>query len=265
MLVDSHCHLDYPGLAEDLDGVVARAGAAGVQRMLTICVKLSEFERVHAVAKRFDNVWCTVGVHPHEADSETGVTAQRIVEATQAPEVVGIGETGLDYFYDNAPRDEQRTCFLAHIDAARQTQLPLIIHARDADDDMAEILEAEHAKGAFPFLLHCFSSGPELAQRAVAIGGYVSLSGIITFKKADDIRETVKALPLERLLVETDAPYLAPVPHRGKTNEPAFTAHTAARLAEIKGVTPDEIAQVTTDNFHRLFTKVPAPDTAAHG
>ena len=257
MLVDSHCHLDYPGLIEDLDGVVARAGAAGIGRMLTICVKLSEFERVHDVAKRFDNVWCTVGVHPHEADSETGVTAQRIIEATKSPDVVGIGETGLDYFYDNAPREEQKTCFLAHIEAARETQLPLIIHARDADEDMANILESEHTRGAFPFLLHCFSSGPDLAQRAVAIGGYVSLSGIITFKKADDIRETVKLLPLERLLVETDAPYLAPVPHRGKTNEPAFTAHTAAKLAEIKGVTPEEIAEVTTANFHRLFTKIP--------
>ena len=257
MLVDSHCHLDYPGLIEDLDGVVARAGAAGIGRMLTICVKLSEFDRVHDVAKRFDNVWCTVGVHPHEADSETGVTAQRIIEATKSPDVVGIGETGLDYFYDNAPREEQKTCFLAHIEAARKTQLPLIIHARDADEDMASILESEHARGAFPFLLHCFSSGPDLAQRAVAIGGYVSLSGIITFKKADDIRETVKLLPLERLLVETDAPYLAPVPHRGKTNEPAFTAHTAAKLAEIKGVTPEEIAEVTTANFHRLFTKIP--------
>ena len=257
MLVDSHCHLDYPGLIEDLDGVVARAGEAGIGRMLTICVKLSAVERVHDVAKRFDNVWCTVGVHPHEADSETGVTAQRIIDATQSPDVVGIGETGLDYFYDNAPREEQKACFLAHIEAARETQLPLIIHARDADEDMADILETEHAKGAFPFLLHCFSSGPELAQRAVAIGGYVSLSGIITFKKADDIRETVKLLPMERLLVETDSPYLAPVPHRGKTNEPAFTAHTAEKLAEIKGVTPDEIATVTTANFHTLFTKIP--------
>jgi len=258
MLVDSHCHLDYPGLVEDIDAVVVRASEAGIGRMLTICVKLSEFDRVHDVAKRFDNVWCTVGVHPHEADSETGVTAVRIIEATNSPDVVGIGETGLDYFYDNAPRDEQKACFLAHIEAARETQLPLIIHAREADEDMAEILEAEHAKGAFPFLLHCFSSGPELAQRAVAIGGYVSLSGIITFKKADDIRETVKQLPLERLLVETDAPYLAPVPHRGKTNEPAFTAHTAAKLAEIKGVTPEEIEEITTANFHRLFTKVPS-------
>jgi len=259
MLVDSHCHLDYPGLAEDLDAVVARAEAAGVARMLTICVTLSKFGQVHAVAERFDNVWCTVGVHPHEAAGETGVTAQRIIAATQSPRVVGIGETGLDYFYENAPRAAQKTCFLAHIEAARCTQLPLVIHARDADADMADMLEAEYAKGAFPFLLHCFSSGPDLAQRAVAIGGYVSLSGIITFKNAEDIRETVRALPLDRLLVETDAPYLTPVPHRGKTNEPAFTAHTAAKLADIKQVSASEIARITTENFHRLFTKVPSP------
>lgn len=259
MLVDSHCHLDYPGLVEDLDGVVARAGEAGIGRMLTICVKLSEFDRVHAVARRFDNIWCTVGVHPHEADSEQGVTAARIVEKTHDAQVVGIGETGLDYFYDNAPRAAQKACFLAHIEAARETQLPLVIHARDADEDMAAILEAETGKGAFPFLLHCFSSGRALAERAVALGGYVSFSGILTFKKADDLRETAAALPLDRLLVETDSPYLAPVPHRGKTNEPAFTAHTAARLAEIKGVGPEEIAAVTTANFHRLFTKIPPP------
>lgn len=260
MLVDSHCHLDYPGLIEDLDGVVARAGEAGIGRMLTICVKLSEFERVHEVARRFENVWCTVGVHPHEADNEIGVTAQRIVEETRSPEVVGIGETGLDYFYDNASREAQRVCFLAHVEAARETQLPLIIHAREADDDMAGLLEAETAKGAFPFLLHCFSSGPDLAQRAIALGGYVSFSGILTFKKAETLREIAAGLPLDRLLVETDSPYLAPVPHRGRTNEPAFTKHTACKLAEIRGVTADEIAAVTTANFHRLFTKIPAPE-----
>lgn len=259
MLVDSHCHLDYPGLAEDLEGVVARAREAGVERMLTICVKMSDFERVHAVAKQFDNIWCTVGIHPHEADAEPNVDAQQIVSRTQDPEVVGIGESGLDYYYDNAPREAQKASFREHITAARETQLPLVIHSRDADEDMAAILEEEHTKGAFPFLLHCFSSGRELAERAVAIGGYVSLSGIITFKNAEDIRETVRALPLDRLLVETDSPYLAPVPHRGKTNEPAFTAHTAAKLAELKGVSEAEIAEVTTANFHRLFTKIPAP------
>ncbi len=259
MLVDSHCHLDYPGLAEDLEGVVARAREAGVERMLTICVKLSDFERVHGVAKQFDNIWCTVGIHPHEADAQAKVACEQLVSRTQHPDVVGIGESGLDYYYDNAPREAQKASFREHIAAARETQLPLVIHSRDADEDMAAILEEEHAKGAFPLLLHCFSSGRELAERAVAIGGYVSLSGIITFKNAEDIRETAKALPLDRLLVETDSPYLAPVPHRGKTNEPAFTAHTAAKLAELKGVSEAEIAEVTTANFHRLFTKIPAP------
>ena len=191
------------------------------------------------------------------AADEPLASVQELVALARHPKFVGIGETGLDYHYTGETKAIQQESLRIHIEAARQTGLPLIIHAREADEDMAEILEAEHAKGAFPFLLHCFSSGPELAQRAVAIGGYVSLSGIITFKKADDIRETVKQLPLERLLVETDAPYLAPVPHRGKTNEPAFTAHTAAKLAEIKGVTPEEIEEITTANFHRLFTKVP--------
>lgn len=259
MIVDSHCHLDFPGLAERADEVVARAAEAGVERMLTICVKISEFERVHAMARRFDNVWCTVGVHPHEAASEADVTAERLIAATDAPEVVGIGEAGLDYFYENAPREAQRAVFRAHIEAARETRLPLVIHSRDADADMIKMLESESARGAFPFLLHCFSSGRELAERAVALGGYVSFSGILTFKKADELRAIAADLPLERLLVETDSPYLAPVPHRGKTNEPAYTVHTAAKLAELRGMSTEEIAAATTANFHRLFTKIPAP------
>ncbi|MHA1598931.1 MAG: TatD family hydrolase [Alphaproteobacteria bacterium] len=255
MLVDSHCHLDFPDFNDDLSTVMERAAAAGIGHMLSICTHVSKFAQVHAVAEAYDNVFCTVGIHPHNVESEDAVTAERLIELAAPPKVVGFGETGLDYYYDHSPRDQQQAQFRAHIAAARQIGLPLIIHTRDADDDMADILRDEAGKGAFPGLLHCFSSSHRLAETALELGLYISISGIVTFKNAEDLRDTVRSLPLDRLLVETDAPYLAPVPHRGKRNEPAFTADTAAKVAEIKGISADELARTTTDNFFRLFSR----------
>jgi TatD DNase family protein len=256
MLVDSHCHLDFPDFADELDDVVQRARDGGVGLFLTINTHLSRFERVLAVAERFPDVYCTVGTHPHEAGSEPLAEIGKLVELANHPKVVGFGETGLDYYYDKSPREQQRASFRAHIAAARQTGLPVIVHTRDADDDTIAILAEEMGKGAFTGLIHCFSSGPELAAKAVEMGLYISISGIVTFKKAEALQETVKGVPLDRLLVETDCPYLAPIPFRGKRNEPAYVAHTAAKLAELKGVAPEELAQATTGNFMRLFNKV---------
>ena len=255
MLVDSHCHLDFPDFADELDDVVERAGAAGVGGMLTICTHVTRFDAVLAVAERYDNVWCSVGIHPHEAANEPEVTAEHLVRMARSPKVVGFGETGLDYYYEHSPREAQQRSFRAHIVAARQAQLPLIVHSRDADDDTMAILREEHAKGAFPGLIHCFTAGSAVAECAVELGFSISFSGIVTFKKADDLREVARFVPAEQLLVETDAPYLAPVPKRGKRNEPAFVAHTAAFLAEVRGETPDALAGATTDNFFRLFAK----------
>ncbi len=255
MLIDSHCHLDFPELTSDESGVLARARTAGVGGMLTIGTRLDQFERVRAIAERHDNVWCSVGVHPHEAKEEGQRTPDRLIEAAAHPKVIGIGETGLDFFYEHSPRAEQAESFRAHIAAARQTGLPLIVHTRDADAETGDILEEEYAKGGFPGLIHCFSSGRSVAERALALGLYVSISGIVTFKAAEDLRTIVRDLPLDRLLVETDAPYLAPIPKRGKTNEPAYVAHTAAKVAELKGVSLAELEAATTDNFFRLFTK----------
>ena len=255
MLIDSHCHLDFPELTTDESGVLARARTAGVGGMLTIGTRLDQFERVRAIAERHDNVWCSVGVHPHEAKEEGQRTPDRLIEATRHPKVVGIGETGLDFHYDHSPRDEQAESFRTHIAASRQTGLPLIVHTRNADVETGDMLEEEHAKGAFPGLIHCFSSGRPVAERALALGLYISISGIVTFKAAEELRAIVRDVPLDRLLVETDAPYLAPIPKRGKTNEPAFVAHTAAKVAELKGVSLAELEAATTDNFFRLFTK----------
>lgn len=257
VLVDSHCHLDFPDFGPEVDEVVARAHAAGVGLMVTISTKVSEFDRVKAVAERFPHVFCTVGIHPHEAASEPETDKATLVELAKHPKVVGIGETGLDYFYEHSPREAQQRNFRAHIAAARETGLPLIVHTRDADEDTAQILDEEMGKGAFPGLLHCFSSGPQLAEKALELGFYVSFSGIVTFKNAESLRETAATVPMDRLLVETDAPYLAPVPKRGKRNEPGFVVHTAARLAEIKGVTAAELAEATTANFLKLFARVP--------
>jgi TatD DNase family protein len=254
-LVDSHCHLDYPGLIENLDAVLARAEQANVGWMLSICTKITEFPQVLAIAEANENIWCTVGIHPHEAVNEPEIDTETLLRLAEHPKVIGFGETGLDYYYEHSPRDRQETSFRAHIAAAREAGLPLVVHARDADDDMANILEEEHSKGPFSGLLHCFSSGHELAERALAIGMSISFSGIVTFNSAESLRESAKIVPLERMLVETDSPYLAPVPMRGRTNEPAFVAHTAARLAELRNIPVDDLINVTTNNFFRLFAK----------
>ncbi len=259
MLIDSHCHLDFPELSADLDGVLTRARAADVGLMLTISTKVRNFTALRAIAEAHDNVFCSVGTHPHHAAEEPDIMVEELVELSRHPKVVAIGEAGLDYHYDHSPRDVQKKSFRTHIAAARATGLPLVIHAREADADIARMLEEETKKGAFPFVLHCFTSGPELARRGLALGGYVSFSGVVTFKNAEALRDIALAMPYDRLLVETDAPYLAPEPFRGKTNEPAFVAHTAARLAALRGVSEADMARTTTDNFFRLFRKVPRP------
>lgn len=260
MLVDSHCHLDFPDFAEERDAIVARAHAAGIGRMVTISTRVRKFPQILEIAEKFESVYCSVGTHPHNADEELDVTADELIRLAAHPKVVAIGEAGLDYHYDKAPRDAQAQGLRMHIAAARRTGLPLVIHARAADDDMAAILEDETGKGAFPFILHCFSSGRQLAEMGVSLGGYVSFSGILTFKNSAELRAIAADVPRDRLLVETDAPYLAPVPFRGKRNEPSFVAQTAAVLAQTIGVGEPEIAEITTDNFFRLFTKMPRPD-----
>lgn len=257
MLVDSHCHLDFPDFAEELDDVVARAEAAGLGRMVTICTKVKMFPQVLAVAERFENVFCSVGTHPHNSHEELDITSEEIIKLSEHPKVVAIGEAGLDYFYQKDHAVAQAEGLRNHIAAARETGLPLVIHSRDADEDMIEILTKETEQGAFPFVLHCFSSGRALAEAGVKLGGYVSLSGILTFKNSQEIRDIAADVPMDRLLVETDAPYLAPTPYRGKRNEPSYVIETAKVLAETKGVQVDEIWQATTDNFFRLFNKVP--------
>ena len=260
MLVDSHCHLDFPDFAEERDAVVERAKAAGVGTMLTISTKLSEFPRVLEVAEAYPDVYCSVGVHPHEADREEGATdAAKIAALTQNPKVIGIGETGLDYYYGHSSRDNQRAAFNAHLDAARETGLPVIVHSRDAEADTMELLRAAAAKGRLTGLIHCFTGTQALADCAVELGFCISFSGIVTFKNAEELREIAKKVPAARLLVETDAPYLAPVPNRGKRNEPAFVTYTAALLAELRGTTPDVIAETTSANFFRLFAKAQRP------
>jgi TatD DNase family protein len=254
MLIDSHCHLDFFEPAEVPD-LVARAAASGVAEMVTIGTRLVEADKQVALAETYPNVWCTVGVHPHHAAEHPVPDPAAIIALTRHPKVVGIGESGLDYFYQTAPRDTQQASFRAHIAAARETGLPLVIHARAADDDIAAILRAEHAAGGFRFLLHCFSSSRELAEVAVELGGYISLSGILTFPKSGDLRDIARDVPADRLLVETDAPYLAPVPVRGKRNEPAYVTNTAATLGQVRGLGSAELAALTTANFRRLFTK----------
>jgi TatD DNase family protein len=254
-LIDSHCHLDY-FTADELPAVLARAEAAGVAEMVTIGTRLKQAPESQALAEAHGNVWFTVGVHPHNAAETPVPEPETIAALTAHPKAIGIGESGLDYFYDKAPRPVQQDNFRAHIRAAQATGLPLCIHARDADDDIARILREERDTGGdFAFLLHCFSSGRALAEAAVEQGGYVSLSGILTFPKSTELREIARDVPSDRLLVETDAPYLAPVPLRGKRNEPALVAHTARVLAEIRGMTPDDLGTLTTANFRRLFRK----------
>jgi len=257
MLVDSHCHLDF-AKEEDRAGIIARARRAGVRTLLTISTKLHEFPTVRAIAESDPDIWCSVGVHPHEAEVEPAA-ADALIALAQHPKAVGIGETGLDFYYEHSPRERQAQVFRTHLIAARETGLPVIVHTRDADPETIAILEEEKPQAG---VIHCFSTGRALAERAVALGFYISISGIATFKNAQALRDIIRDLSLERLLVETDAPYLAPVPMRGKTNEPAYVVHTAKLVAELKGVTPDELARVTTENFFRLFTKARPPAAA---
>jgi TatD DNase family protein len=259
MLVDSHCHLDFPDYAGNVDGVVARARAAGVGVCLSIGTELKRFPAVRAVAEKFPDVWCSVGVHPHEAEKELLSDAAPLLKEVDHPKVAGIGETGLDYYYEHSPRAAQAANFRAHIAAARQARLPVIVHTRDADDDTIAILQDEMGKAAFTGLIHCFTGTQKLADAALAMGLYISVSGIATFKNSTALRDVIKTVPLNRLLVDTDAPFLAPMPHRGKTNEPAFVVYTAAMLAELKGVSEAELALATTQNFFRLFTKIKPP------
>lgn len=264
MLVDSHCHLDFPDFADDLDGVIDRARDAGIGCMLSIATHVSRLAGVLAIAERFDPaVFCAVGIHPHEAAKAGDLTAEHLIRlAARHPRIVGFGETGLDFHYDYSPRDVQERVFRLHIAAARESGLPLIVHTREADAETLAILKDEYAKGPFPGLIHCFSSGRALAEGALALGMYLSISGIVTFKGAAELRDIVRDVPADRLLVETDAPYLAPIPKRGKRNEPAFTAHTAACVADVKGMTADELAGQTTANFFRLFGKAVPPPSA---
>ena len=254
-IVDSHCHLNYKELYGDIKGVLERAKEANVRTMLAINTKLAEFDEVYEIASAHDNVFASVGVHPHEAENEPNIALESLLIRAAKPKVIAIGETGLDYYYDHAPRDLQKANFFTHIQAARATKKPLIVHTRDAEEDTAEILTAEMKKGAFPAVIHCFTASADFAKTALDLGFYISLSGILTFKNAKELHEVAKNLPLERILVETDAPYLAPVPHRGKACEPAYTADTAAFLAELRGISLSEVAKATTDNFFKLFTK----------
>lgn len=256
MLIDSHCHLDFPDFAAEIDAVVARARAAGVGRMVTISTRVKKHAQVLAIAEKFPDVFCSVGTHPHNAHEELDIGAPALVAIAQHPKVVAIGEAGLDYHYDKSPRDAQAQGFRQHIAAARETGLPLVIHSRQADADMAQILKEETGKGAFRAVLHCFTGGRELALTAVELGHYVSFTGILTFKSSPELREIAAALPPDRILVETDSPYLAPVPYRGKRCEPAYVVETAKVLAGVRGVSPEQIARQTTENFYRLFNKV---------
>ena len=257
IIIDSHAHLDYPQLAADLPGVLARAKNAGVGQIISIGVKLSSSHAPREIAEAYKDVWFSVGVHPHEASNEIlSCNREAFLEAASHPKCVAIGEAGLDYFYDYAPRDKQAESFRVQIGVARELGLPIIVHARDADEDIAAIIEDEMAKGVFSGVLHCFSSGAQLARRALALGFYISFSGILTFNKAEEIREVAGFAPADKVLVETDAPFLAPTPHRGKINEPAFTAYTLARLAEVRGVPIKEMTAQTTQNTLRLFSRI---------
>lgn len=255
MLIDSHCHLDFPELAADRAGVLARAKAAGIDGMVTISTRVKRFDEIVAIAEAHPEVWCSVGTHPHNADEELDIFPEDLVRLSAHPKCIAIGEAGLDYFYDNAPKEAQAEGLRRHIAASRTTGLPLVIHSRKCDDDMAAILREESGQGAFPFVLHCFTAGMELARTALELGGYISFSGIITFKNAEEIREVAKFVPADRYLVETDAPYLAPIPHRGSTNEPGYVAHTAAKVAEVRGIPLEQLGAETTQNFFRLFSK----------
>jgi TatD DNase family protein len=263
MIVDSHCHLDFPDFADEIDAVVARAESAGVGRMITISTRVKRVNALQAIAERFPNVYFSVGTHPHQADEEDGIPPEELIALTRHPKAVALGEAGLDYFYQKSSREAQERGFRAHIAAARVTGLPLVIHTREADEDCKRILEDEVAKGSFKAVLHCYTGGRDLAMRAVDLGLHVSFTGILTFKNSQAIRDIAAELPTDRIMVETDAPYLAPGKFRGKRNEPSFVVETARVLAETRGVSFEEIARQTTENFFRLFDKVPRPDVKA--
>jgi TatD DNase family protein len=259
MLIDSHVNLHAPQFAEDCEAVIARARAAGVGLMVTISDKVSQVEAAYAIAEAHPDIWCTVGTHPHEAKEDPALSADTLCELAGRPKMVGIGETGLDFHYDLSPRDIQAQVFRVHVEAARRTGLPLVVHTREADDLMGEILEEEHARGPFKLLMHCYTSGPELARRAAALGAWFSVSGIATFKAAEEVRAVIKGMPEDRIILETDCPYLAPIPMRGRRNEPAFLPHILAKLAEIRGWTPAETEKRTEDAFFALFDRIPRP------
>ena len=258
MFIDSHCHLNYKGLVDDQQGVLERARAAGVETMLNISTRASEWDDVIGVAEREGDVWASVGIHPHEADVHPDVETETLVERARHPRVVGIGESGLDFYYDHSDRDRQRDSFRSHIAAARESGLPLIVHTRDAEEDTHAILSDEMGKGAFAGVIHCFTASADFARKALDLGLYISISGIVTFKNAKDLQETARSLPLDRLLIETDSPFLAPVPHRGKPCEPAFVADTARFLAELRGESVEQLSAATSANFRTLFAKAAA-------
>lgn len=263
MLVDSHCHLDFPDFADDLDAIIARAETAGIGRIVTISTRVKRIDALLAITARFPNVYCSVGTHPHQADEEDGIPADELISLTKHPKVVALGEAGLDYFYQHGSRDAQERGFRTHIAAARTTGLPLVIHTRDADDDCGRILDDEMAKGTFKAVLHCYTGGQALAKKAIGLGLSISFTGILTFKNSQSIRDIAAELPADRIMVETDAPYLAPGKFRGKRNEPSFVVETAKVLAETRGVSLEEISHQTTENFFKLFDKVPRPDVKA--
>lgn len=255
MLVDSHCHLNYKGIVEQQGDILARARENGVTAMLNISTRESEWDEVIGLAERENDIWASVGIHPHEADGHTGIDAAKLVEKVRHPRVIAIGETGLDYYYDKSDRDRQKASFREHIAASRITELPIIIHTREAEEDTLDILTDEMGRGAFPALIHCFTASPEFAESVLKLGLYISFSGIVTFKNAGQLREVAANIPVDKMLVETDAPFLAPVPHRGKTGEPAFVADTARHIAELRGMEPEELFALTSANFYRLFSK----------
>jgi TatD DNase family protein len=263
MLVDSHCHLDFPDFADDLDGIVARAASAGVGRIVTISTRVGRLGELLEIAERFPTVYCSVGTHPHHADEEDGIPVHELIELTRHPRVVALGEAGLDYFYEHGSREAQERGFRAHIAAARATGLPLVIHTREADDDCGRILEDEMSKGSFRAVLHCYTGGRELARKAISLGLSISFTGILTFKKSQALRDLAAELPADRIMVETDAPYLAPGKFRGKRNEPSYVVEIAKVLAEARGTSLEEVSRQTTENFFRLFSKVPAPEALA--
>lgn len=265
MIVDSHCHLNYDSMMKDMDGVMSRAKESGVETMLAINARLSEYGDIVAIAEAYDNVFATVGSHPHEAEKEPNVQAEDLIEKSQHKKVIGIGESGLDFFYEYAPRVLQEENFRAHITAARETGLPLIVHAREADDACLSILRDEMGKGAYPAVIHCFTASRAFALASLDLGFYISISGIVTFKSAKDLQETAKIIPMDRLLIETDAPYLAPVPKRGKPNEPSYVKYTAEFMSNLLDVPYEELAKSTTDNFYNLFTKATRPNKITSG